>query len=338
MTIFSSTLARLFRCGAALLASMAASATPQIASAQPASSGRAEVITLGTGGGPIVRLKRSEPANAVVIGDAVYLVDAGDRVLQQLEGAKLKLQQIKAIFITHHHLDHTAGVMPLLGIRWMTNTFTPLKLFGPPGIKAIIQGFEIAMQPSVDAGFGPKIHPLLNVDAQEVGTGVVYQDDNVKVSAVENTHYTAPLSDPTKKPKSYACRIETKHGVVVFTGDTTVSDAVTDLAKGADILVSEVIDADTLVEAIKAGAPNFPPQMMADTVTHFRDDHLSPEQVGQMATKAGVKQVVLSHIAPGFDSESAAQADARYAAGVRKFFKGPVTIASDLQIFPLSAQ
>jgi ribonuclease BN (tRNA processing enzyme) len=308
------------------------------AGAQTAAADGVQVITLGTTGGPRAKVKRSAPANALVVGGVVYLIDSGDGVLRQLEAARLRLGQVRAIFITHHHLDHTAGLMPLLGIRWMTNTTTPLKVQGPPGMKAIAQGFQLAMQPALAAGTPGKImDPLHNVEVQEIVPGApVYQDDHIKVTAAENTHFRSAVADPAKKPVSYAYRIETRSGVVVFTGDTGPSDAVTELARGADLLVSEVINPDATIAVVRRSSPNVAPQALANIRAHLTDDHIAPEDIGRMATKAGVRRVVLTHLAPGLDSETPAEADALYAAGVRKFFSGPVDVASDLQVFPLS--
>jgi ribonuclease BN (tRNA processing enzyme) len=318
--------------GLALFSSLAA-AQP----VPPPADDTVQVITLGTAGGPRVRLKRSAPANALIVGNAVYVIDAGDRTLQQLAAARVNLERVKAVFITHHHLDHTAGLSPMLGIRWMTNVTSPLKFVGPPGMKAIAQGLQTSIQPALAIGTAGKIlDPLHNVDVQEVtGSGVVYQDENIKVTAAENTHFHMPVTDPAKKPLSFAYRIETKQGVVVFTGDTGPSDAVTELARGADMLVSEVVNPDATLAEVRRNAPRLSAQAFANIRAHLVEDHVAPDAVGQMAAKAGVKQVVLSHLGPGLDSESAEDADALYAAGVRKFFNGPVKVASDLQVFTL---
>src|SRR5258708_12255660 len=75
----------------------------------------------------------------------------------------------------------------------------------------------------------------------DVGSGVIYQDDNIKVMAVENTHFKLHQAGPAVgKYKSYSYRFDTPDRVVVFTGDTGPSNQVTELAKGADLLVSEV--------------------------------------------------------------------------------------------------
>ena len=307
-----------------LSAASALSATPAV-----------RVVTLGTGGGPVVRLKRAEEANALLVGDAVYLIDCGDRCLVQLSAAHIPLAKVQAIFITHYHQDHVGGLMPLLGIRWMTNVFSPLKLIGPPGLEQIAKGYRQAMQPSVDAGFGPTPDPLTRIEVHEVGVGGVFQDPNIKVIATENAHYTSPVANPAAKPKSYSYRIETPAGSIVFTGDTAPSPAVTALAKGADLLISEVIDVPATVRLLEQQTQSqLPPQIRANMLRHLADDHMTPEQVGQLAKDAGVKRVVLSHLAPGLDNE--ANPDALYAAGVRRVFTGPVTVASDLDVFELN--
>src|SRR5690242_2257411 len=63
---------------AGLLASTAVDAQPEP---------KAQFVTLGTAGGPLTRVKRSEPANAIVVGDAIYLFDTGDGVQRQLAAA-----------------------------------------------------------------------------------------------------------------------------------------------------------------------------------------------------------------------------------------------------------
>ncbi len=299
-------------------------------SAEPA----VRLVTLGTGGGPVVRLKRAEEANALIVGDAVYLVDCGDRCLLQLSAAHIPLQNVQAIFITHYHQDHVGGLMPLLGIRWMTNVFSPLRLVGPPGLEQIVKGYRQAMQPSVDAGFGVTPDPLTKIEVNEVGVGAIFRDANIKVTATENAHYSAPVANPASKPKSYSYRIDTPAGSIVFTGDTAPSPAVATLAKGADLLVSEVIDVAATVALVDQQANGrLPREIHANMLRHLAEDHMTPAQVGQLAKEAGVKRVVLSHLAPGADSD--ANPDAMYAAGVRSVFKGPVQVAADLDTFAL---
>ena len=57
---------------------------------------------------------------------------------------------------------------------------------------------------------------------------------------------------------------------------------------------------------------------------------MTPEEVGKMAAKAGVKTVVLTHLSPTTDPEDDYQ---RYVDGAKKFFPGQVVVAKDLMRF-----
>jgi len=256
--------------------------------------------------------------------------------LVQLAVAHIPLARVQAIFITHYHRDHVGGLMPLPGIRWMTNVFSPLKLLGPPGLERIVKGYREAMQPSVDAGFGVTPDPLTRIEVHEIGVGTIFQDSDIKVTAVENAHYTSPVANPASKPKSYSYRFDTPAGSIVFSGDTAPSPAVTSLAKGADLLISEAIDLPAAISLIEQETKGrLPPQIREKMLRHLADDHMTPRQLGQLAKDAGVKRVVLSHLSPGADSDT--NPDAMYAAGVRSVYNGPVTAAADLDTFDLNS-
>jgi ribonuclease BN (tRNA processing enzyme) len=61
-------------------------------------------------------------------------------------------------------------------------------------------------------------------------------------------------------------------------------------------------------------------------IMHMTEEHMMPEQAGEMARDAGVKTLVLSHVgggAPGDDF-------ARFATRAGKAFKGRIIVAKDL--------
>jgi ribonuclease BN (tRNA processing enzyme) len=62
----------------------------------------------------------------------------------------------------------------------------------------------------------------------------------------------------------------------------------------------------------------------------MKEEHVTPEDIGKMATKAGVKSVVLTHLSPTIDPEDDYK---RYADGVKKVYSGPVAVAKDLSKF-----
>ena len=119
---------------------------------------------------------------------------------------------------------------------------------------------------------------------------------------MENTHFHfAPGSPAYGRYKSYAYRFTARDRTIVFTGDTGPSDAVTELAKGADLLVTEVLDPDEARDIrVKNGDwARMSPARQDAFMHHMRDEHLTPEVVGDMATRAGVKAVVLTHVLTG---------------------------------------
>ena len=167
----------------------------------------------------------------------------------------------------------------------------------------------------------------------DTGTGAIYQDANVKVTAAENTHFHFPPGTPAYgKYKSYAYRFEAPDRVIVFTGDTGPSAAVTELAKGADMLVSEVNSVEEWKErSIKTGRwQSMTPEQQADSIQHMSQEHLTPDEVGKIAARAGVKTVVLTHLPATADPKDEYK---RFAEQVKKHFSGQVLIAKDLMEF-----
>jgi ribonuclease BN (tRNA processing enzyme) len=321
---------------AALAALCLAAAMP--AAAQPPAPPRAEFVTLGTGGGPIVRLRRSQPANALVIGGAVYLFDTGDGVQRQLRAAGLPLANVRAVFISHHHIDHNAGLGPMLAARWLFNSYRPLPVIGPPGTQAMIAGLTAAGRPvelaPITIGGPAKPAIAATVIARDLAPEMdrptlVYEDENIRVLAVTNAHYHFPPGEAAGFSRSYSYRIEAGGRSIVFTGDTGWSDNLARLAQGADLLVSEVIDLAAM-EAVLRRAPDLPAAALGPMLAHMAQDHLTPDQVGRLAAEAHVGRLVLTHLAPGNDEEPGT---AGYVAGISARYRGPVTVANDLDRF-----
>lgn len=289
------------------------------------------LVTLGTRGGPMPTADRAQSANLVIVDGTPYLIDAGDGVLRRVVEAGVDFRAIDHVFLTHVHWDHAGGLAALVAAAWESQRRTPIEVFAS-GAEAVVAGVVASLTPNAEikATTG-KATPLGDVvRAHEAAPGAVYQDDRITVTAVENTHFHFAADSPlVDKYRSYALRIATADRVIVFTGDTGESTAVETLARGADVLVAEVLDPDDVVAlAQRRGTwQKMTATEQAGLARHLRASHLTPEQVGQLAAAAGVGEVILTHLVPTPDP---VHDDARYVERVRATYHGPVVLAEDL--------
>jgi len=288
-------------------------------------------ITLGTASGPDAVPDRAQPANALVVGTDVYLVDAGDGAGAQLAKAGFRLPQVKGLFLSHLHFDHTGGVLAVLGLRMQLDATAPLLILGPPGTQDFIDGLVDGMLPAQQAAFGvPGRTWQHRLDVRELRDGDQVNLEGVTLSVAENTHYQSPQYDASPGSVSLSYRFDGSDRSIVFTGDTGPSDAVTELARNADLLISEMMDVPLALANVRRINPGMPEAVMTGLETHFRAHHVTPEQVALMAADAGVGEVVVTHFGPGITSTAQAQA---YVESMATIYSGPVQFANDLDNF-----
>jgi ribonuclease BN (tRNA processing enzyme) len=102
------------------------------------------------------------------------------------------------------------------------------------------------------------------------------------------------------------------------------------LARGADLLVSEMIDVEGTVAEIRRTSPGMPPAAFSGIETHLRDHHLTPMQVSELARAAGVRAVVVIHLAAPYPDGAGT---VEYLRQIARSYTGPVVIARDLDEF-----
>ncbi len=139
----------------------------------------------------------------------------------------------------------------------------------------------------------------------------VFEDDRVRVTAILVSH--APIFP------AFAYRFDTDDGSVVFSGDTGPCENLVTLARGAEVLVHEVIVTGWIDQRFP------PPRSAADEGlrAHLLSAHTPVDQVGKIAEAAGVGMLVLNHLLPG----NARAVDLMPAA---RDFSGPMVIGEDL--------
>jgi ribonuclease BN (tRNA processing enzyme) len=273
----------------------------------------AKVILLGTKGGPTPSAIRAPASVAIVIGGLVYLVDVPNGVARQLALAGLSLDRLGEVFITHNHSDHVLDVGSLLVLAWGSGLKSPVGIYGPPPLREIVHASLAASRFDINVRMReegrPPLAPMIHVHEQ-ANSGTAYRDENVTVTSAVVDHYSV-------KP-AFAYRFDTPGRSIVISGDTTYSEALVDLARGADLLIHEAMYLDGVIQL--AGGN----ESLKD---HLLRSHSTTEQVGLVAARAGVKKLVLSHLVPAFPSIT----DEMWLAGVRKHFTGEAVVGRDLQ-------
>src|SRR5215813_1295002 len=199
-----------------------------------------QVVLLGTGT-PNADPDRSGPAAAIVINDTPYVVDCGPGVVRRAAAAARKgvkglaVEKLRRLFITHLHSDHTAGLPDFILTPAVLERDAPLEIYGPPGIKKMIDHLLKAYAEDVDIrlhGLEPSKPRGYLVKVHVIKPGVIYRDENVTVKAFPVKHGSWKYA--------YAYRFETPDRAIVLSGDCAPSEGVIEACNGCDLLIHEV--------------------------------------------------------------------------------------------------
>jgi ribonuclease BN (tRNA processing enzyme) len=274
------------------------------------------LILLGTKGGPaLIADGRRNCSVLLLINGVTYVVDAGYGTSRHLLQANVPLESLRYLFITHHHSDHNLEYGPLIYNGWAAGASSRVDAYGPPGLKKMTEAFFEYMKIDVQTRMSDegRPDPRARVVAHEIEKpGLVFENADVKVTAVRVPH--------PEIVHAFAYRFDTRDRSIVISGDTAYSPALAELAKGADVLLHEVMHPAGVDELLKR-VPNAPTLRK-----HLYASHTLPEEVGKVAALAGVKTVVLYHFVPA----DASITDEQWAEGVKKHFKGRVIVGRDL--------
>lgn len=283
--------------------------------------GRDRLVLLGTKGGPRITSYAPTPSsNLLVYRNVPYVIDAGYGVTLKLAEAGLPLPALRYVFITHHHSDHNLELGPLLYNAWASGLRQHVDAYGPAGIQELVDAYWQSERFDIETRIADEGRPDLRrlVTAHTYTEGSVFADENVKVTALRNVH--PPVVE------SYALKFELGDKTVVFSGDTTYFPPLADFAKGADILVHEVMYAPALERLVQKN-PN-----AATLMAHLKASHTLAEDVGNIASAANVKMLVLNHFVPGDDKSVTPEV---WTDAVRKTFAGHIVVGRDLLELPL---
>ena len=216
-------------------------------------------------------------------GQTQVLLDCGRGVLGQLRKVT-SVDRLTAIVISHFHPDHFIDLVPMrYGLRYGWDSAVRPRVVVPPGGLRYLAGVGAALRGS--PGFF-----VDSFDVEEFDPGEELTIGDFTLTFQQTTH-----DEPT-----WACAVQGTRRLV-YTADTQESTDLEDFAKGADLLLCEA------TYPVRAGAlPS--------------DNHLTSHQAGELARRAGVGEVVLTHFWPGLDRSP-------FAEEAERAFGAPVTLA-----------
>jgi ribonuclease BN (tRNA processing enzyme) len=311
-----------------------------------------ELVLLGTAGAPMPVAGRAGIASALVVDGRVFVVDCGRGAPSAFTEAGLDFTRLEAVFLSHLHVDHTGDLAGMLLYPWGVRVdeeggpLPPVRVYGPgaplvapagdatfhrdttihperpfPGVTDLVDNilagyaYHLNVMPldshMPDAGClvrATDIHVSAPADGTPRDPIAVFDDGVVRVT-------TVPVSHGHAHP-ALAYRFDTSDGAVVFSGDTTVNDDLIALARGAEILVHQVTDLDYLE---RHGLTGLALERMAGLQTDVNE-------VGRVAERAGVGELILSHYLPG---EPEAISEAEWAERAAKGFSGRTIAGRD---------
>jgi len=314
------------------------------------------LVTLGVQAGPPPVANRTGISTTLKVGDDLYQIDCGLGSLNAFTNAGFTFDGLRSMFITHLHTDHMVDYWSffLSGGYTASKGKAPVTVYGPgsagglppsrvgaadpptidagdptPGLaattRALQQAFAYTNNIFIRDMGTDDIERLVDVVEIPVPPGSNFRDRSpvtppFPVMSDENVTVTATLVSHYDVYPAFGFRFDLKKsGVsVTFSGDTTKSDNLIGLARDTDVLVHEA--QFSLDDAYYGN--RFPPGYLASS-------HTSAEQVGEVASAANAKRVILSHYSP------TNLPDSEWRNAVARRYSGDVAVARDGQVFAI---
>ncbi|MBW2620876.1 MAG: MBL fold metallo-hydrolase [Deltaproteobacteria bacterium] len=255
------------------------------------SSDNTEISVTILGSGTCVpSLRRSSCSILTKIRDNFLVFDSGAGTMHKLLENGVEVFEVSFVFYSHFHPDHTGELVPFL----FANKY-------PDGSRR-----KIPLTLMAGRGFAKFYDNLKNVYGHwiELAPGLlnIVEFDNTGYDIREFDDFKVESLPVEHNPESIAFRITSSGGTsMVYSGDTDFSENLVTLSKDADLLICE----SALPDELKVKG------------------HLTPSLAGEIADRANVRKLVLTHFYPECD-----QVDIEKQC--RKTYSGPLLLAEDL--------
>ncbi len=285
---------------------------------------KVRVILCGTGS-PQLNGKRGQACTLIAAGGMLFLFDAGENAMRNIEAANVPIQNLSRVFITHFHSDHINGLGALANHSWIYGREEPFQVWGPPGMERISKGFSevYALDNFYRSAHFVQNNEIANPVAHEIliprgnASSRVFDSGGVTIDAYVMKH---PPVDP-----AYGYVLQYQGKKIFVSGDTTTDDRYLPAMQDADIVVHEA-ENSTLIQQGAVVMRRLGQDKFAFVAEHISDYHSDTKNLARMAERANVKHLVLTHLVPapdGFFSR------VLFTWGMSQIYRGKITVGED---------
>ena len=291
-----------------------------------------ELIFLGTSSA-IPTKHRNHSAIALKSFGEVLLFDCGEGTQRQMSKIKLSPMRVNKIFITHFHGDHFLGIPGMIQSMGFRGRTEPLHLFGPEGLSEITEHM-------MSLGY---FSLPFEIHVHEIENDIAVEEEDYKITCCKTDHVIPNLAyciEEKRMPKFLQERA-IEHGVkpgpnfgrlhrgipvkvgnkiikpeyvlgdkrkgrkIVYSGDTRPCKQMIKFTKDADILIHE--------STFEGGHED----------KAYETGHTTAVQAAEIAKKASVTKLILTHISTRYKETDLLEREAR------EIFENSI-VASDL--------
>ena len=257
-------------------------------------------LTILGSGTCVPSLTRSSCAVLIETGAKKLLFDSGAGTIRRLMQSGSSIFELDFIFYSHLHPDHTAELISILFSTKYPDGCgrqKPLHIVAAKGFKPFFDQLRRAYRHWLD--LDPSLLRIIELDTAAPAR---LQQGDPLTGPDAPAAFSIRSTPGNHSPESLSYRIDSAGGSsVVYSGDTDFSEDLIALSRDTDLLICESA---------------FPDE-------HKVPGHLTPSEAGTIATRAGARGLVLTHLYPQCDR-------ADITGQCRQTYGGPLWIAADL--------
>ncbi len=243
---------------------------------------------------PLGMSDRAQTCLAVITPGHFYIVDSGAGSAANINAARLPMNRLQGVFVTHFHSDHIAELYELNLASWVRGRPQPLQVFGPRGVREVVNGINESYQ--LDRSYRIEHHgadflppDLGKLRHQTVRAGVVLEDGDLIVTAYIAEH------NPASPALGY--RFDYRGRSVVISGDSNVTPETKRIATNVDLLIHDALSVPA-VTSMAVAAEEAGLKRMSKIMYDVIDYHASTDSIIELGMNTKIGMIAYYHLVP----------------------------------------